>query len=326
MNKLLIIIMFLMLGILCLGTVSAACDEYWYFCSGNDIKVMACGVTSAFSSCDSGTNCDVTVNDLVLSAPQSTSVVKSALCKSGQIACPTHLWTAPNCVYPNTCTYYNNDYYGAKKYSCSLVDILDCVDRAQYCSECIIDADCDDSNVCTNDFCDGGLCFNNDANGIDCGTNKVCQNGACVEAADPCAALNCDDQNACTIDGCRSSQCTNEAKTCPVGATCNPTTGACQGDTGCTADKPCQARSGYTVVCNSNGVCEYSRLPCAVYESYDAKAQACKLSLQKLFTVAGFKAAFNDNKLMFSATFLVLILFVALVVVLIRKRNNTGGF
>lgn len=67
---------------------------------------------------------------------------------------------------------------------------------------CTVDADCDDTNLCTTDTCVEGECVNAD---VDCG-DDICNeaDGACVECliADDCAAEQICEDNVCIDDAC----------------------------------------------------------------------------------------------------------------------------
>jgi len=59
-----------------------------------------------------------------------------------------------------------------------------CDETNDVCSDCLVDGDCDDSNVCTDDACVAGVCENTDNtdtcdDGVPC-TDAVCQSGSCV--------------------------------------------------------------------------------------------------------------------------------------------------
>ena len=97
------------------------------------------------------------------------------------------------------------------------------VTMAQFCS---FHADCDDGNICTDDYCDLrrhscfyefnlGVCDD----GLYCNGDDLCYNGNCsVHSGDPCPGVSscdeeinqclcssnvdCDDSNTCTSDGC----------------------------------------------------------------------------------------------------------------------------
>ena len=72
-------------------------------------------------------------------------------------------------------------------------------DICLYVPGCTVNMECDDSNPCTNDTCQGGTCehVNNTSvcsDGDACTTGDQCSGGSCVGGA----ALNCDDSNECT--------------------------------------------------------------------------------------------------------------------------------
>jgi len=131
---------------------------------------------------------------------------------------------------------------------------------------CTSDAECDDGNPCTDDFCDAGSCSNPayDCDDDDACTTDHCQDGWCI--SEP---LVCNDNNACTIDSCNpATGCLNAALACNDGDTC--TTDSCEPALGsvytpiagcitcraigqsCTANSDCCSGSckGRTGLCN----------------------------------------------------------------------------
>ena len=101
---------------------------------------------------------------------------------------------------------------------------------------CTTHADCDDSNICTDDFCVFGLCEqhgNSDPcdDGLFCTATDTCLGGACVGWGDPClgqlcdegmdrccgcfTAADCDDCNSCTDDTCIDCKCQMTPNTDP---------------------------------------------------------------------------------------------------------------
>jgi len=97
-----------------------------------------------------------------------------------------------------------------------------------YYGDCILDADCDDGNVCTDDVCAAGRCEHagNTASCDDgdfCNGVDVCLDGACsISAGNPC-----DDGVACTIDTCDEATdtcgATVDHAACDDGLFCNGT-------------------------------------------------------------------------------------------------------
>ncbi|MBN2496240.1 MAG: putative metal-binding motif-containing protein [Deltaproteobacteria bacterium] len=108
------------------------------------------------------------------------------------------------------------------------------------CHVCIEDADCDDTNECTDDRCESDACVNEPVRngtecdlGLYCTPEPTCQNGSCVGAERDCSLLDsdcaegicseslrdcvesplqdglpCDDGDPCSsLDTCRSGEC-----------------------------------------------------------------------------------------------------------------------
>ena len=134
------------------------------------------------------------------------------------------------------------------------------------CTQCTVDADCDDANACTNDSCQGSICIHDpipdcvpceasvsnscdDANA--CTSDDTCVEGVCsgvqIPGCQSCSGpANCDDGDLCTTDECVASACVftpifNEATEC-----CDPATGTVtvvdDGDP-CTVDS-CDPQTG----------------------------------------------------------------------------------
>ncbi len=97
--------------------------------------------------------------------------------------------------------------------------------------ECLVDADCDDGNVCTVDACGGGVCTNLE---ITCNDGSACTSDSCNPVSG-CAfmPINCNDGNVCTWDSCHSaSGCVHTPNICYDGNIC--TSDACDPASGCT--------------------------------------------------------------------------------------------
>ena len=106
---------------------------------------------------------------------------------------------------------------------------------------CTADSDCDDQNVCTDDFClADGTCVNESVpNGTACPDNlfcngeELCVQGSCSQFA----PLTCDDGLACTADSCDevADTCVNIAAGCNNDGVCDSPcefAGNCPGDCG----------------------------------------------------------------------------------------------
>ncbi|MEK6675879.1 MAG: hypothetical protein AABZ47_09530, partial [Planctomycetota bacterium] len=139
-----------------------------------------------------------------------------------------------------------------------------CDENTNACVECLLNADCDDANVCTNDACISGVCqYTNNTfscdDGLFCTTSDICGGGTCVGSGSPCSGAqlcnettdacvdcivdaDCEDGNVCTTDAC-------------VGGTCQVTNNTlpCNDGLFCTASDTC-----------SGGVCVGTGFPCGV--------------------------------------------------------------
>jgi subtilisin-like proprotein convertase family protein len=152
---------------------------------------------------------------------------------------------------------------------------------------CGVDADCNDSNPCTNDACVAGACqHTNNTNSCDdanaCTSNDACSGGTCVGTpnSDPCddgllcttndtcsggtctgTAVNCDDSNACTTDACDAGtgNCTHDPVDCNDNNGC--TADYCDPPTGCGHINQC------TEFCNTDGITVNDNLPASPYPS-----------------------------------------------------------
>jgi len=135
---------------------------------------------------------------------------------------------------------------------------------------CAVSSDCDDSNACTQDACDGttsacvylpssGACDD----GLPCTTGDACAGGKCTGVA-----KGCDDGNPCTDDSCDATgSCTHVANAapcddgnaCTTGDVCSA--GACAGKPGgpgcCAYDADCNDANACTVDLCSAGLCAH---------------------------------------------------------------------
>lgn len=122
--------------------------------------------------------------------------------------------------------------------------------------ECAKDADCDDSNVCTNDTCADvagkKVCKNAINTGAGCDDGKKCTKSDVCGANGACsgAAVSCDDKKVCTTDYCdtKTGSCVFKSKIislCDDGKKCT-TNDKCDGNDVC---------KGTPKTCNDNNVC-----------------------------------------------------------------------
>jgi hypothetical protein len=115
--------------------------------------------------------------------------------------------------------------------------------------ECVTDLHCYDENICTDDFCQEGICvhLNNHAacdDGQACSTNDHCLNGVCVGESQ----LSCDDGNPCTTDGCDDL----------AGCVHYPNSLPCSDDDECTRGDVCsegRCQPGAEVDCDDSNIC-----------------------------------------------------------------------
>jgi len=147
-----------------------------------------------------------------------------------------------------------------------------CHEDRDVCVECLVDADCDDDNVCTFEGCnlmtsvcfrgtntepcdDGLFCTVDDqcADGVCTGSPRPCPGGAlCDEKANQCPQCltnaECNDNNDCTSDSCHAGICAHDPEPngqpcddglfCTLEAVCRD--GLCVGLTGpCPPDRRC---------------------------------------------------------------------------------------
>jgi hypothetical protein len=142
---------------------------------------------------------------------------------------------------------------------CSSGLAIFCDENRDACVECLVNADCDDGNLCTDDVCNDGVCFNyvngepcND--GLFCTINDQCMGGTCTGSPNDCspgefcdetldACVECvvdghcpDDGNPCTDAACINSACQHVPNTdlCDDGLVCTEndqcSNGNCVGD------------------------------------------------------------------------------------------------
>ena len=153
---------------------------------------------------------------------------------------PTGLHHGPDCVMPLGAT------LGIDHLSHVYIDNIGVMYSATDClGDCLIPADCDDQDPCTQDQCLGGQCLNTPIAGCckdasDCDDGELCTidqclpNGTCHHIPRPtCCSEDseCDDGSPCTIDTCENHACVNLAG-CDDGLdctqdTCDPDSGAC---------------------------------------------------------------------------------------------------
>ncbi|MFH1436027.1 MAG: hypothetical protein ABIJ56_09955 [Pseudomonadota bacterium] len=124
---------------------------------------------------------------------------------------------------------------------------------SEYCIElCAYNEDCDDSDPCTSDTCDRGVCkHSNYRDGVNCGGGSVCCGGECAEC---CDETHCDEGSECAVGACNAGACVydlaDEGTECSGGVCCG---GEC---VECCDIMPCEDGNECTAdACSALGVC-----------------------------------------------------------------------
>jgi len=268
--------------------VHADCND-GNVCTTDTCNAGACVLTNNTSACNDGQFCTL------------TDVCSGGVCVGSGIPCPGQLCnetndTCVNCLsdadcndanvctndvcVSGTCQLTNNTAPCDDGLFCTAVDTCSggvcvgsgdpcpgqmCNETTNVCANCLVDTDCGDGNVCTDDTCvsgacqhtnnvvscnDGNICTITDrcANGVCAGTpvdcsalDTDCVSGICNATTGQCQAVNvneggpCDDGDLCTAtDTCAAGLCDGSPVDCSglnsfcrVGS-CNPANGACQ--------------------------------------------------------------------------------------------------
>ncbi len=223
-------------------------------------------------ACDDNDIC--TIDGCTADACTNTATVPLA-CDDNEI-CTTDSCTADTCSNTNNTDPCDDGLY------CTDTDIcaggtcggsgdpcsppLVCDEPTDQCI-CILDADCDDSDQCTNDACVSGSCTNTATVPPACDDNDMCTIDGCT--ADACTNTAtvppaCDDNEICTTDSCTADTCTNTNNTEPCddgdlcttsdacsGGTCDGTAVDCDDNDACTTDA-CDPATG---ACVNSGSC-----------------------------------------------------------------------
>ncbi|MGD2109673.1 MAG: hypothetical protein PVI86_09805, partial [Phycisphaerae bacterium] len=158
-----------------------------------------------------------------------------------------------------------------------------CDETNDICVDCLVDGDCDDSNVCTDDACVGGVCQNTNNtgpcdDGLYCTDTDTCSGGSCSGSGDTCPGQfcdetndqcvdcfvdgDCDDSNLCTDDACVGGACqnTNNTDPCDDGLYCTVTDacsgGSCVGSGDACPGQVCDETNDVCVDCLGDGDCD----------------------------------------------------------------------
>jgi hypothetical protein len=193
------------------------------------------------------------------------------------------------------------------------VDPAHCDEENDVCFGCVLDSECDDTNVCTTDACVDHVCVNtpvaDDTPCLDadfCDGEETCQGGVCTDGDDPCVDpahcdeendvcfgcvldSECDDTNVCTTDACVEHVCVNtpvaddtpclDADFCNGEETCQ--SGTCtDGTDPCKDLAHCDEENEICYVCLVDAECESGEWcdgveMCVDHVCYDAPPQDC---------------------------------------------------
>ncbi len=251
---------------------------------------------SPAAACNDGNEC--TQNSCTLGVCSNPAVTDGTGCTDDGSTCTDDVCTTGACTHPpvadgtscddtlhcngadtcaaGACTDHAGD-------PCTLPDL--CSEAMDACVECLIDANCDDSNVCTDDVCSLGVCFNTSNlatcdDGLFCTATDTCSGGNCIGVGNPCGgqacdegtdacvdclnAADCNDFNVCTDDACTVGACqyTNNTDPCDDGLFCTGADtcagGTCSNNAGdpCTLPDLCSEGLDACVECLINSDCD----------------------------------------------------------------------
>lgn len=217
----------------CIGTIPLGCDD---------------GNLCTDDGCDPAVGCTPTFNDLPCA--DNDACATSKICSFGACVGGDPI----DCNDNNPCTADTCD----SAIGCQYAPILAVCDDADICTvgETCVNGlctpgsvvDCDDSDFCTDDWCDPSLGCQHVDNTVGCDDGNECT------GADQCAgglcqgtAVLCDDLSSCTNDSCNPAfGCVFDPIDCSDGNLC--TDDDCDPQTGCT-------HADNSAVCDDNNAC-----------------------------------------------------------------------
>ena len=222
----------------CVNGKQLQCDDSNACTTDSCHPIKGCQYTANSSACDDTNPCT------------QFDHCAGGVCQSGPLKA---------CIDGDKCT---KDGCDAKTGACEHTQVTGCS------SSCSVSADCNDTNPCTDDTCDGGTCSNKVRSGScddesACTTGDACQDGVCRGLTKSCV-----DGNVCTDDDCApKSGCQNAAVTGPCDADGNA----------CTIGDACKAGG-----CVAGGVkkCDDGN-PCTL-SSCDGKTGDCGVDTKAL--------------------------------------------
>jgi hypothetical protein len=128
--------------------------------------------------------------------------------------------------------------------------------------------DCNDNEVCTDDYCDGNGCQHKPRTGADCSDGNACTSGDQCNADGKCEAgtpITCNDGQDCTADTCEEGVCVYAPK---PATSCDDNNKCTVSDT-CTSEGKCAGTNpSSTFTCDDDNVCTIDAQP-------DCSVEAC---------------------------------------------------
>ncbi len=224
-----------------------ACDDGLFCTTGDVCSGGVCGGTGA--ACSLPLRCSESLDACV-------ACLSAAHCDDGNVCTEDVCNATGSCVNPNNFVSCDDGNF------CTVTDVcsggscvgsgdtcpgLICDEPTDRCVECLIAADCDDANPCTDDTCVSNVCVRTPNSvvcddGLFCTAFDTCSGGACMGGGATCGAslvcnesvdvcvqcivdADCDDDNICTTDTCLFGSCGNAANSLPCddGLFCTPT-------------------------------------------------------------------------------------------------------
>ena len=280
-------------GICQVSNNSVSCDD-GLFCTDND-SCSGGACVGGGDPCPNGLLCSEPLNGCV-------ECLISLDCEDGNPC------TDDVCSVSGTCSHNNNSAPCDDGLFCTAVDVCGlgtcngggtpcpagtmCDEQGDRCVQCLLDGDCDDSNICTSDFCALNVCQNT-ANtlacddGNFCTTGDICSNGQCAGGPSPCAApllcnentntcvsciehADCEDGNLCTTDTCTLGVCLNADNTlaCDDGLFCTSedrcSSGVCAGPGDACPGMLCDEDGDLCVECFTIADCPDDGVACTI--------------------------------------------------------------
>ena len=243
-------------------SASSAPAEALCVLNGTAVVDFGCddGNPCTVDTADVGAGCDHAVDDGA-SCDSPCAQLQTAACVSGQCLCLSQCSDPDDdpCIQAVSVAPDGSCVYGPRDNGTPCLPVSACVSGEGQCQSGVCvnapELACDDSNPCTDDWCDpvAGCKHANNAkscsDGSACTVGDVCLDGACKSGG----LLDCNDKNSCTSDACNPG-----AGSPAVACTHVPLTGpACSDGNACTKNDACNAGQckGTSDSCNDGNEC-----------------------------------------------------------------------